>query len=148
MRIGRPSRPAAVSIRFVAVECWVVRFIMSFSIACPPLTNAHYSCNGSMFSLVSGRRIIETMDHEPDFVRDTDSKSLEVFYEIQRRRSPGEKLNDVFELTDWMIQLAERGVRMRYPGIGEREVFLRAAALRIPRDLMIKAYGWDPEAHG
>jgi hypothetical protein len=88
------------------------------------------------------------MNHEPDFVRDTDPGALEVFYRIHRRRSPGEKANDVFELTDWMIQLAERGVRMRYPGIGEREVFLRASALRIPRDLMIKAYGWDPEAHG
>ena len=88
------------------------------------------------------------MNHEPDSVRDTDPKALRVFYEIQRRRSPGEKANDVFELTDLHVQLAERGVRMRYPGIGEREVFLRAAALRIPRDLMIKAYGWDPEAHG
>ena len=88
------------------------------------------------------------MGHEPDFVRDTDPKALEVFYEIQRRRSMGEKLNDVFELTDMMIQLAETGVRMRNPGISEREVFLRAAALRLPRDLMIKAYGWDPEEHG
>jgi hypothetical protein len=88
------------------------------------------------------------MHHEPDFVRDTDPKALEVFYRIQRQRSPGDKANDVFELTDWMIQLAERGVRTRYPAISEREVFLRAAALRIPRDLMIKAYGWDPEAHG
>jgi len=51
-------------------------------------------------------------------------------------------------LTDMMIQLAETGVRMRHPGISEREVFLRAAALRLPRDLMIKAYGWDPEEHG
>jgi hypothetical protein len=46
-----------------------------------------------------------------------------------------------------MIQLAEAGVRLRYPNISEREVFLRAAALRIPRDLMIKAYGWDSDAH-
>jgi len=46
-----------------------------------------------------------------------------------------------------MIQLAEAGVRLRYPIISEREAFLRAAALRIPRDLMIKAYGWDPDAH-
>ncbi len=88
------------------------------------------------------------MDHEPDFVRDTDPKALEVFYEIHRRRSPGEKANDVFELTDWMIQFAERGVRARYPGIDEHEVFLRACALRIPRHLMIQAYGWDPAAHG
>jgi hypothetical protein len=85
--------------------------------------------------------------HEPDFVRDTDAKALDVFYQIHRQRSPEQKANDVFDLTDWMIQLAEAGVRLRYPGAGEREVFLRAAALRIPRDLMIKAYGWDPEAH-
>jgi hypothetical protein len=87
------------------------------------------------------------MRHEADFVRDTDSKALDVFYEIHRRRSPGQKAADVFELTDWMIQLTEAGVRLRYPGASQREVFLRAAALRIPRDLMIKAYGWDPEAH-
>lgn len=73
------------------------------------------------------------MDHEPDFVRDTDPKALEVFYEIQRRRSPGEKANDVFELTDWMIQLAERGVRMRYPDISEREVFSRRRSTNSPR---------------
>ena len=42
-------------------------------------------------------------------------------------------------LTDWMIQLAEAGVRLRYPIISAREAFLRAAALRIPQDLMIKA---------
>jgi hypothetical protein len=88
------------------------------------------------------------MYHEPDFVRDSDPRALEVFYEIHRRRSPGEKANDVFDLTDWMIELAERGVRSRHPEVDEREVFLRAAALRIPRDLMIKAYGWDPEARG
>jgi hypothetical protein len=84
------------------------------------------------------------MKHEPDFVRDTDPKALELFYEIQRNRSMGEKANDVFELTDWMIQLQKAGVRQRYPGISDREVFLRAASLRIPRDLMIKVYGWDP----
>ena len=100
----------------------------------------------------SGRRLgvitMETaMTHEPDFIRDTDPAALEVFYEIQRRRSRDQKANDVFELSEWMIQLAEAGVRLRYPGIREREVFLRAAALCIPRELMIKAYGWDPEAH-
>jgi hypothetical protein len=78
---------------------------------------------------------------------DSDPKALEVFFEIQRRRSLGEKAKDVFELTDWMIALNEAGVRLQYPGINDREVFLRAAALRIPRELMIKAYGWDPEAH-
>lgn len=87
------------------------------------------------------------MPHPADFVDDTDPKALEVFYELQRQRSPAQKLEDVFELSEWMFQLQEAGVRLRYPGISDREVFLRAAALRIPRDLMIKAYGWDPEEH-
>jgi hypothetical protein len=85
--------------------------------------------------------------HEADFVRDTNPRALEVFFELQRRRTVAEKLRDVFELSEWMIRNAEAGVRLRYPQAAEREVFLRAAALRLPRDLMIKAYGWDPLAH-
>jgi hypothetical protein len=85
--------------------------------------------------------------HAPDFAADTTPEALAVFYELQRRRTPSQKLNDVFELTAWMFANAEAGVRLRYPGISEREVFLRAAALRIPRALMIAAYGWDPEEH-
>lgn len=91
--------------------------------------------------------VVSEMPHEPDFVRDTDPKALKVFYDIQRSRSMSQKVDDVFELSEWMIQLAEAGVRLRHPGISEREVFLRAAALRIPRELMIRAYGWDPEEH-
>ena len=34
------------------------------------------------------------MKHEPDFVRDTDPRALELFYEIQRKRSTGDKAND------------------------------------------------------
>lgn len=43
--------------------------------------------------------------------------------------------------------MAESGVRANHPEASEREIFLRAAALRLPRDLMIRAYGWDPERH-
>ena len=46
-----------------------------------------------------------------------------------------------------MMENARAGVRLRYPGITEREVFLRAAALRLPRETMIAAYGWDPLLH-
>jgi hypothetical protein len=70
-----------------------------------------------------------------------------VFYEIQRRRTPAEKLQDVFELSEGLMEAQKAGVRLRYPLADEREVFLRTMALRLSRDLMIKAYGWDPEAH-
>jgi hypothetical protein len=50
-------------------------------------------------------------------------------------------------MTEFAIRVSESGVRARYPNASEREVFLRAAALRIPRDLMIRAYGWDPDGN-
>lgn len=82
-----------------------------------------------------------------DFVSDTDPKALEVFLEIQRRRTPEQKLNDVFDLSDGLFEMAKAGVRLRYPEADEREVFLRAVAMKTPRELMIKAYGWDPALH-
>jgi hypothetical protein len=82
-----------------------------------------------------------------DFVGDTDPKALEVFLEIQRRRTPEQKLNDVFDLSDGLFEMAKAGVRLRYPEADEREVFLRAVAMKTPRELMIKAYGWDPALH-
>jgi len=85
---------------------------------------------------------------KPDFADDTDPKALEVLYELQRRRAPGQKAMDVFNLSALLIRLSEAGVRSRYPDATEREVFLRAAALRLPRDIMIKVYGWDPAEHG
>lgn len=33
-------------------------------------------------------------------------------------------------------------MRAQYPHASEREVFLRVAARRLGRELMIKAYGW------
>ena len=85
---------------------------------------------------------------DEDFVRDTNSEALRVFYEIQRRRSSEQKLADVFALSEGLFETVKAGVRLRYPEAGEREVFLRAVATRLPRELMIRAYGWDPEASG
>jgi hypothetical protein len=84
---------------------------------------------------------------QSDFTADTHPDALEVFLKLQRQRTPAQKLEDVFELSQWMINASEAGVRLRYPEATDREVFLRAASLRIPRDLMIKAYGWDPAQH-
>jgi hypothetical protein len=84
---------------------------------------------------------------QSDFTADTHPDALKVFFDLQQQRTPAQKLADVFELTQWMFANAEAGVRLRYPHASDREVFLRAASLRIPADLMIKAYGWDPAAH-
>ena len=85
---------------------------------------------------------------DADFIGDTDPEALRVFYDIQRRRSGEQKLADAFDLSQGLFEMAKQGVRMRYPEADEREVFLRAVATRLPRELMIRAYGWDPLLHG
>lgn len=73
---------------------------------------------------------------------------MEVWLGLLRSKTPGERIEMVFELTDFALRMAESGVRVRHPDASEREIFLRSAALRLPRELMIRAYGWDPEQHG
>lgn len=82
--------------------------------------------------------------HAPEFT-DTDPRAMEVWLNILRSKTPEEKLEMTFELTEFALRAAESGVRARYPEASEREIFLRCAALRLPRELMIRAYGWDPE---
>ena len=60
---------------------------------------------------------------------------------------PGKKIESVLALSRMAIQFSEAGVRMAYPEADEREVFLRTAARCLSRDLMIRAYGWDPNAN-
>jgi hypothetical protein len=107
-----------------------------------------------MSSTSSKRRVIlrpSAMSHElradVDFVRDTSAEALAFFYEIQRKRPAGQKLVDVFDLSEGLFETVKAGIRLRYPEADEREVFLRAVASRVSRELMIRAYGWDPAAH-
>ena len=79
-----------------------------------------------------------------DFFSDTDPQALEVFLSLQRRRTPSQKLKQVFEMTELVLKAAEAGVRQMYPDADEREVFLRAAARRLDPETMLKVYGWDP----
>jgi hypothetical protein len=85
--------------------------------------------------------------HAAEF-EDTDPRAMAVWLEALRKKTPGERMAMAFEMTDFALRMAEAGVRARHPDASEREIFLRAAALRLPRDLMIRAYGWDPDEHG
>lgn len=76
---------------------------------------------------------------------DTDPRAMEIWLGLLRRKTPGERIAIAFDLSDFAVRLSESGVRARFPEASEREIFLRSAALRLPRDLMIRAYGWDPE---
>ena len=54
-------------------------------------------------------------------------------------------LGVVLSSAQFVLQLYEMGVRRMYPEASDREVLLRVAARHLPRELMIRAYGWDPE---
>ena len=77
---------------------------------------------------------------------DTHPRALEVFLRLQREMPAGRKLRAVLDTSAMLMRLAEENVRRLNPGLSDREVFLRAAARRLDRETMIRAYGWDPES--
>ena len=87
------------------------------------------------------------MTHPEEFT-DTDPRAMEVRLDLQRRMPAGEKLAVVLDSARFVLQLYEMGVRRLYPEAGDHEVLLRVAARHLPRELMIQAYGWDPEHDG
>ncbi len=76
---------------------------------------------------------------------DTTPEAMKVFIELHRKMPVQQKLAQVFEMTKLVMGLAALGVRNRYPDATEREVFLRTAALHLPKELMLRAYGWHPD---
>jgi len=76
---------------------------------------------------------------------DTGPEALKVFVEMHRKMAVSQKVARVLELNRMTLGLAALGVRQRHPQAGEREIFLRTAALHLPRKLMICAYGWHPD---
>ena len=57
-----------------------------------------------------------------------------------RAMTAGEKAELVAGLSRATRQLAERGMRSRYPNAPAREIFLRLAILQLGRALAIEAY--------
>ncbi len=84
---------------------------------------------------------------QADWLSDTTPEAQDVYFEIMRRMSPGEKLQRVFEMVEMAQAMAETQVRRQYPEADEREVFLRVVSRWLSRKQRIAAYGWDPEAH-
>ena len=72
---------------------------------------------------------------------------MEVWLSLQRNMAPGEKLIAVLDASALVLSMYEAGVRLQRPDASDREVLLRTAARHLSRDLMIRAYGWDPEGH-
>jgi len=70
---------------------------------------------------------------------------MEVWLDLQRNMPAGDKLGVVLSAAQFVLQMYEMGVRKRYPQASDAEVRVRVAARHLPRDLVVRAYGWYPE---
>lgn len=77
---------------------------------------------------------------------DTDPRAMAVWIDLQRQMPAGQKIAAVFGASHLVMRMYEAGVRLQYPGASEREIFLRTAARHLSRELLVRAYGWDPDA--
>jgi hypothetical protein len=64
-----------------------------------------------------------------------------------RSMSPAEKITKMLALTSTTHALALSGIRKEYPDETPREHRMRLCSRYMDRDLMIAAFGWDPEQH-
>lgn len=78
--------------------------------------------------------------------RDTTYHVERRLVEAWRRMSSQEKARQLLECCQMVDQLSLAGLRMRYPNSGERELFMRGAALRLGPELMREVYGWTQDA--
>ncbi|HWU89832.1 MAG TPA: hypothetical protein VN253_21370 [Kofleriaceae bacterium] len=67
---------------------------------------------------------------------------------LWQRATPEQKLQKVFGIGSTLNQLICADLRRRYPDATEREIQLRLASRSFDRDLMIRAFGWDPKVRG
>ena len=79
---------------------------------------------------------------------DTSYEAEQILIKHYRRMSPEEKIAKMRQLNDFAANAIFAEVRGRYPEAPEREIWLRVASRYIPADLMIKAYGWNPDEMG
>jgi hypothetical protein len=78
---------------------------------------------------------------------DTSPEAQRMQFELLRRLSPSQKLALAFELTDAMRDLILADLHHRFHA-NDTEIKRRFIARVLPREDVIRAYGFDPEAEG
>ena len=79
------------------------------------------------------------------WMADTDPKAFRALVELRRRMTFDQKFRQMIEMSEMVLRGYEDRVRREYPQAGEREVFLRAAALRLGNETVRRVYGWSPD---
>lgn len=79
---------------------------------------------------------------------DTSLAAESVLIEHYRGLEVHERIAIAMDLTRMADEIALEGIRERHPDATEREQKLRLAALKYGRELVLKAFGWDPLVEG
>jgi hypothetical protein len=78
--------------------------------------------------------------------RDTTVEAQRRHYEMMRRLTPTQRLAMAFELTDAGRKLILADIQHRYPNADKDELRRRFIARVLPREDVIRAYGFDPQS--
>ena len=79
---------------------------------------------------------------------DTSPDAQRMQFELLRRLSPSQKLALAFELTDALRELILADLHHRFPQADDTEIKRRFIARVLPREDVIRAYGFDPQVEG
>ena len=88
------------------------------------------------------------MDGTAKGASDTSPEADEMMFRLWRRASPGQKLRKIFGIGNMINELVRSELRGRYPSASAREIELRLASRNLDREIMIRAFNWDPALHG
>jgi hypothetical protein len=79
---------------------------------------------------------------------DTTLEAQRMHFELMRRLPGWRRLTMAFELTHATRQLVLADIRRRFAGASEEEIRRRFIARVLPREDVIRAYGFDPKQEG
>jgi hypothetical protein len=74
---------------------------------------------------------------------DTSEAVEALLVEAHRRMTPQQKIRRVLDCNAASEALAAAGLRARHGTLGDAELRLRVAALRLDRETMRRAFGWE-----
>lgn len=91
--------------------------------------------------MVDGSRVCFKMKPQS---HDTTSEVQQMHFELMRRLPSWKRLTLAFELTHAVRELGLADIRHRFPGASDEEIRRRFIARVLPRNDVIRAYGFDP----
>lgn len=77
---------------------------------------------------------------------DTPPEVQRIHFELLRRASTSQKLRLTFDLIQTLRRLTLANLRRQLPNASEDELRRRLIARLLPREDVIRAYGFDPES--